>query len=142
MSFFNSESSEHITAEMNKNNITFKDGFAVNPQRYPPLRFHENLNPPPTTIEQDFEIDSMKKAILFQYLFNANGHIRNNGYETLRALNVLSKLEASRSNSALRWDPLNEIYYPTVENVFVPPSRNEKLAADEHTLIRIIRGEY
>lgn len=129
--------------------IYYKNGFMVNNERYPPLRFHKNLNPPPSKIDDISEINSMRRAITFQYYYNNNNNSlfkkkppskeKLNGFQTLNVLNEIARTR--KRNHVLQWDPLNEIYFPTIENVFSPPNDNEKIA-DENTILSILKGNY
>lgn len=126
--------------------IYYKNGFMVNNDRYPPLRFHKNLNPPPSKIDDVSEINTMRRAITFQYYYNnlfeqkpPPAKEQLNGFETLNVLNEIAR--ARKRNHVIQWDPLNEIYFPTIENVFSPSNDNEKIA-DENTILSILKGNY
>lgn len=127
-----------------KRHFYFKNGFIVNNKRYPPLRFHETLDPPPSKIDEVLEINSMKRAIIFQYYLQKKyGKISKRGFSGFEALAALNEIESVREggNHVLQWDPLNDIYFPTTENVFTPPNKKEKLP-DEKSIIRVIKGLY
>lgn len=127
-----------------KRHFYFKNGFIVNNKRYPPLRFHETLDPPPSKIDEVLEINSMKRAIIFQYYLQKKyGKISKRGFSGFEALAALNEIESVREggNHVLQWDPLNDIYFPTTENVFTPPNKKEKLP-DEKIIIGVIKGLY
>lgn len=131
-------------SKKNEGQFYFNNGFIVNNRRYPPLRFHQNLVPPPSIIDEISEINSMKRAIIFQYYLGQSGIFAERGvlssFEALAALNEIARVRES-GNHVLQWDPLNDIYFPTSENVFTPPNRKEKLT-DEKAIIQIIKGTY